>query len=57
MNRLPEKYRAPLFLCYWEGKTNLEAAREIGCPPGSMSWRLARGREMLRARLGSRCWP
>jgi RNA polymerase sigma factor (sigma-70 family) len=54
MSRLPEKYRAPLFLCYWEGKTNAEAARELGCPSGSMSWRLARGREMLRHRLSRR---
>jgi RNA polymerase sigma factor (sigma-70 family) len=57
MDRLPEKFRAPLFLCYWEGKTNLEAARQLGCPAGSMSWRLARGRDMLRARLGTRCLP
>jgi RNA polymerase sigma factor (sigma-70 family) len=51
IDRLPEKYRGPLILCYWEGKTNDEAARQLGCPPGSMSYRLARGREMLRERL------
>jgi RNA polymerase sigma factor (sigma-70 family) len=54
LNSLPEKYRAPLILCYWEGKTNEEAARQLGCPAGSMSWRLARGREMLRQRLTGR---
>jgi RNA polymerase sigma factor (sigma-70 family) len=54
MRRLPEKYRAPLILCYLEGKTNEEAARELGWPVGSMSWRLARGREMLRQRLARR---
>jgi RNA polymerase sigma factor (sigma-70 family) len=52
--RLPERLRAPLVLCYLEGKTNAQAAREIGCPAGSMSKRLARGREALRQRLTRR---
>jgi RNA polymerase sigma-70 factor (ECF subfamily) len=51
MSHLPEKYRAPLILCYLEGKTNEEAARLLGWPTGSMSGRLARGRELLRKRL------
>ena len=51
MSHLPEKYRVPLILCYLEGKTNEEAAQQLGWPTGSMSGRLARGREMLRKRL------
>jgi RNA polymerase sigma factor (sigma-70 family) len=49
--QLPEKYRAPLVLCYLIGKTNEEAARELGCPPGSMWWRLDRARSLLKDRL------
>src|SRR5262249_58926751 len=41
VGRLPEKYRAPLLLCYWEGKTHEEAAVALGTPRGSMGKRLA----------------
>ena len=51
LQRLPEKYRAPLVLCYLEGLTQDEAARRLGWPCGVLRGRLDRGRERLRARL------
>ena len=51
LNQLPHKYRAPLVLCYLQGKTNEQAAQELGWPAGSMSRRLAKARELLRGRL------
>jgi RNA polymerase sigma factor (sigma-70 family) len=52
--QIPTKYRAPLVLCYLEGLSNREAAQRLGWPIGSISHRLARGREMLRDRLQDR---
>ncbi|WP_020466192.1 RNA polymerase sigma factor [Singulisphaera acidiphila] len=51
---LPEKYRAPMVLCYLEGMTNEQAAEQLGWPSGSMSRRLERARTILRQRLASR---
>jgi WD40 repeat protein len=41
----------PVLLCYLEGKTYEEAARQLGWPKGTLSIRLSRGRELLRKRL------
>ena len=51
IERLPTRYRTAVVLCYLEGQTYTEAARRLGCPPGTVSGRLARAREMLRVRL------
>lgn len=51
VDRLPEKYRAPVILCYLEGKTNQEAATILDWPIGSVKGRLARARDILHSRL------
>jgi RNA polymerase sigma factor (sigma-70 family) len=54
ITRLPAKYRAAVVLCYLEGTTNVEAARLLGCPAGTVMSRLAWARERLRLRLSRR---
>jgi RNA polymerase sigma factor (sigma-70 family) len=54
LNSLPEHHRAPLVLCDLGGKTYAEAARQLGCPEGTLASRLARARHLLARRLKHR---
>ncbi len=54
IERLPEKYRLPIVLCYFQGKTNQEAAQQLRCPVGTVFTRLHRARRLLRGRLSRR---
>ncbi|MDB5350394.1 MAG: polymerase sigma factor, sigma-70 family [Planctomycetota bacterium] len=54
VDSLPEKYRAPVVLCFLEGRTHDEAARRLQWPIGSVKGRLSRAKEVLKARLERR---
>ncbi len=54
LDRLPDKYRAPIVLCHLEGKTHEQAAQLLHWPIGTVSGRLSRGRELLKSRLERR---
>ncbi len=49
VHALPEKYRAPVLLCYWEGRTNEEAAAPRGWGAGLLT-----ARRLLHERLTRR---
>lgn len=51
LNRLPEKYRAPVLLFYFEGHSSAQVAQRLGWPVGTVTGRLSRARDILRGRL------
>jgi RNA polymerase sigma factor (sigma-70 family) len=54
VQRLPRAYRLPVVLCCLHGISQDEAARQLGCTPGSVKGRLERGRARLHDRLHRR---
>ncbi len=49
LDRLPADERLPIVLHYLEGLTHHEVAASLGCPAGTVSTRIRRGLERLRA--------
>jgi RNA polymerase sigma factor (sigma-70 family) len=54
VNRLPDRLRLPILLCYFEGKTRDEAAEALGWKLSTLRGRLEDGRVRLRDRLALR---
>jgi RNA polymerase sigma factor (sigma-70 family) len=51
LQALPDPYRTPLVLCYLEGRSRTEAARQLGWTLATLKRRLEQGRARLRSRL------
>jgi RNA polymerase sigma factor (sigma-70 family) len=54
LQRLPERLRSPLLLCYLSGLSRDEAAKQLGWSLGTLKRRLEAGRKALRTRLARR---
>lgn len=54
IDRLPQRYREPVVLCYLEGLTTEAASLRLGCPQGTVLSRLSRARQRLRRYLTGR---
>jgi RNA polymerase sigma factor (sigma-70 family) len=54
VSRLPARYSLPVVLCYFQGMSHEEAARELGCAKTTVAVRLLRARKLLHGRLTRR---
>jgi RNA polymerase sigma factor (sigma-70 family) len=54
IDRLPDRLRRAVVLCYLDGRTTEQAATMLGCPRGTVLSRLSAARERLRGRLTRR---
>lgn len=54
LSRLSDRLRAPLILCFLQGRTQDEAARQLGWSLNTLRRRLSQGRRLLEARLRGR---
>ncbi|HMC66202.1 MAG TPA: sigma-70 family RNA polymerase sigma factor [Gemmataceae bacterium] len=54
LQRLPERFRVPLVLCYLEGQTRDQAAQQLHCALRTLERRLEAGKKLLGSRLARR---
>ena len=54
IDRLPDRYRRPVVLCYLEDMTYQQAADQLRWSEATTRGRLARARDLFRARLTRR---
>jgi len=54
LNCVGESYKAPLVLCYLQGRTRDEAAKQLGYSLRTLDRRLERGRQLMQHRLARR---
>jgi RNA polymerase sigma factor (sigma-70 family) len=54
IDRLPDRLRRAVVLCYLDGRTTEQVAQMLGCPRGTVLSRLSTARERLRGRLTRR---
>jgi RNA polymerase sigma-70 factor (ECF subfamily) len=52
VSRLPERQRAVLVLCFFEGRTNVEAGKLLSLTVSAVESLLVRARRALREELG-----
>lgn len=51
LQHLPERQRAAIVLCYWEGESNIAAAEALGVSVGALESLLVRAKRSLRDQL------
>lgn len=51
--KLPERQRAAILLCFWEGESNIAAAEALGISVGALESLLIRAKRSLRDDLGA----
>lgn len=51
LDKLPEKQKTAVLLVFSEGLSHKEAARVLGCPEATVSWRIFQARKRLKKSL------
>lgn len=57
LETLPERQRAAIVLCYWEGESNIAAAETLGISVGALESLLIRAKRALRDALSDSLGP